>query len=177
MPRLERITVSLKLPVVGEIAGTWAPDDAEREAAWEMYVELATRVTLIPLAPDNGILREALTSFYSLFGTTRQILREHGPRVARPAREGDLSFAAIALAVLNGAIRPLLTRWHPELTAYEQQRPTDRTVIAWERSWPSADHLRQELETSREVLLDYADLLAKVSDVSPLHFSQNPDQS
>lgn len=169
MPRLEQLTVSLKLPILGQITGTWAPDDAERDAAWEMYVELATRVTVVPLTADQGLLREALTSLYSLFATTRTILRHHGPRIARPGRGGDLSFAYLALAVLNGALRPLLTRWHPELTAHEQQRPPERSVVDWERAWPHAAQLREELEATRQTLIDYADLLAEVADVPPLH--------
>jgi hypothetical protein len=68
--------VELTLPFLGKVSGQWAPDEAERQAAWEMYVELATRITIQPLAPGEGLLREALTSYYSLFATTRTILRE-----------------------------------------------------------------------------------------------------
>ncbi|WP_370135611.1 hypothetical protein [Streptacidiphilus sp. EB103A] len=64
-----------------EIAGTWEPNDAERRAAWELYVELVTRVSVVPLGTDEGLLREALSSLYSLFGTTREVLRRHGPEV------------------------------------------------------------------------------------------------
>jgi len=169
VPRLEKLSVELTLPFVGKIGGSWLPDDAERQAAWEMYVELATRVTVQPLAPGDGLLREAFSSYYSLFGTTRGILREHGPRVARPASGGDLSFGYLALAVVNAVLRPLLARWHPELLAYEQQRPPTVSVTAWERAWEHADVVRQELEGTRRVLLDYADLLATAADVPPLH--------
>jgi hypothetical protein len=169
MPRLDKITVELTLPFVGKIGGSWAPDDAERQAAWEMYVELATRVAVQPLAPEEGLLREALTSYHSLFGTTRTILRDHGPRIAQPHRGGDLSFGYLALAVLNGALRPILARWHPELLAHETQRPAGESPVAWERTWPHAGELRQELDTTHHALLDYADLLAEVADVPRLH--------
>lgn len=169
MARLDTITVNLKLPFLGQISGTWAPDEVERDAAWEMYVELATRIAIAPLAPGEGMLREALTSLHSLFASTRDILREHGPRIARPSREGDIAFAYLALAVLNGALRPLLTRWHPELTAYEQQRPPGESVVAWERAWPYRERLSQQIETTRQALLNYADVLAQVADVPPLH--------
>ncbi len=72
MPRLSKIGVELALPFLGKISGEWAPDEAERLAAWEMYVELATRITVQPLTPDEGLIREALTSYYSLFATTRE---------------------------------------------------------------------------------------------------------
>lgn len=113
MPRLTTISVELNLPFLGKISGQWAPEGAERVAAWEMYVELATRISTQPLGSDEGLIREAFNSYYSLFGTTRSILREHGPRIAKPSGGRDLSFGYLALAVLNGALRPLLSRWHP----------------------------------------------------------------
>lgn len=41
------VGVKLNLRVV-EISGTWEPNDAERRAAWELYVELVTRVSVVP---------------------------------------------------------------------------------------------------------------------------------
>jgi hypothetical protein len=91
-----------------QIGGEWRPDEAEELAAWEMYVELVTRISVAELRDGEGVLREALTSLYSLFGTTREILRRHGPTIARGKNKGQLSFGYIAVAVLNGALRPLL---------------------------------------------------------------------
>ncbi|MFJ9847403.1 hypothetical protein ACIRYZ_44695 [Kitasatospora sp. NPDC101155] len=44
MPK--QASVKLSLPFVGEVSGTWAPADRERDAARELYVELATRVSV-----------------------------------------------------------------------------------------------------------------------------------
>ncbi|MGW3011312.1 hypothetical protein ACWC9R_21125 [Streptomyces sp. NPDC001219] len=60
------MAVEFTVPFVGEISGTWRPDDAERKAAWELYVELITRVSVIELGPAEGVLREALSSHYTL---------------------------------------------------------------------------------------------------------------
>jgi hypothetical protein len=60
----------------------------------------------VGLNPDQGLLREALGSLYSLFGTTREILRKYGPTVGKPKGEGRLSFAILAVAVLNTLLRP-----------------------------------------------------------------------
>jgi len=53
-----------------------APED--REAAWEMYVELITRVVTQRLDVEHGDEKTALDSVYSLFATTRLILKEKG---------------------------------------------------------------------------------------------------
>lgn len=46
MPKLKDVKVSLTLPYIGGIEGTWQPDESEKKAAWEMYVELITRISV-----------------------------------------------------------------------------------------------------------------------------------
>jgi hypothetical protein len=60
-----------------------------------------------------------LNSLYSLFGTTREILKEAGPDVGASRH----SVGGIAILVLNNGLRPFLARWHPQLQVWESQRP------------------------------------------------------
>ncbi|MFL5922970.1 MAG: hypothetical protein ACJ75Q_06200 [Gaiellaceae bacterium] len=164
---VKQISLSLGLPFgLGSMSGTWEPDEQEQKAAWEMYVELITRTSIEPQAAD-GSLGEALSSLYTLFGTTREILRKYGPAVAKP-KGGDLSFGLIAVTVLNKVLRPLLTRWHPELADYESHRPPEVSPIAHERAWPRSAELRAALNEVRGSLRTYAGYLAEVADVPPL---------
>lgn len=165
MPRFTTFKVKIQLPIVGGIEGTWEPDEEEEKAAWEMYVELVTRISIVPLRPDEGVLREALSSLYSLFGITRQILREHGPSVAQPKGENDLSFGYLSVAILNTVLRPLLAKWHPLLKAYEDTRPNSISFVDYERKWEKYVELRQEIEQVRIKLIEYANLLAQVARV------------
>jgi hypothetical protein len=82
----------------------WEPKVCDSEAAWEMYVELLTRIATQRLPDDAGMESSALESVYSLFGITRGILREHG--------RDSIGFAKIAIIVLNQVIRPFTARWH-----------------------------------------------------------------
>ncbi len=159
---LRRVSVSAKLPFL-EIGGEWEPDDAEQEAAWEMYIELITRTSVVELAPGEGILREALNSLYSLFATTRDILRRYGPSIAQSSKKDSLSFGHIAVAVLNGVLRPVLAKWHPRLQAYESTRPEGRSIVEHEREWPEEAELRAALDTTRLQLRAYAALLGEVT--------------
>jgi hypothetical protein len=161
--RPSEISVQLAVPFIGAITGTWRPDDAEREAAWELYVELITRVTVRQLGPDQGILREALTSYYSVFATTRDILRRHGSAVAPRDREGELTFGVLAVMVLNGILRPVLEEWHGELTDYEARRPPEVSVRQHERAWEREPELRAVLARTRSALEELARLLAEVA--------------
>lgn len=161
------VEVRLKLPLL-EIAGNWEPNDTERRAAWELYVELITRVSVVPLRADEGLLREALTSLYSLFGTTREILRRHGPQIAEPKRDGQYNFGYLAVAMLNYGVRPLLATWHPALEDWESRRPADRSRRDHERAWSQAEQLRSALNDTRLNLIAYADLLATACGVPNL---------
>ncbi|MCM3689051.1 hypothetical protein [Kocuria rosea] len=168
---LEEVNAEIGLPWgLGKVGGTWRPDDAERAAAWEMLVELSTRVALAELRPGEGLLREALSSHYALFGVTRDLLRRHGVATARPnfVQEGTVSFAALSISMLNGAIRPLLAYWHPVLRDYEERKPWEVSSIDWERQWDKAEVLRKELADVRSTLMAYAGLIADVCDARPV---------
>lgn len=89
MSKIKLKKVTVKLPWV---EGEWEADEEQQLAAWEMYVELVTRIAVQPLGAEDGLLREALNSLYSLFGETRRILKAHGPAVAIPAHKGALTF-------------------------------------------------------------------------------------
>ena len=151
------------------IEGNWEIDEIQRKAAWELYVELVTRVTTVELKKDEGLLREALTSFYSLFNTTREILKKYGPSIATPANPTDTTLGHIAVAVLNKVIRPLLAKWHPILQDYEQRKSKKLTAAEHEWKWEHAAILRTEIAKVRSQLVNYADVLAEVSGVSKLH--------
>jgi len=90
------------------IRGTWQVNDKEQQAAWEIYVELVTRVPAVELRPDEGLLREALTSLYTIFHSTRKILRNYGPEVARSKDNDGVSFAYLSVNLLNTVLRPVL---------------------------------------------------------------------
>lgn len=151
-----------------QLAGTWEPNDAERQAAWELYIELITRVAVVPLPAGQGLLREALTSLYSLFETTRQVLRAHGPHVAEPRPEGQYSLGHLAVAILNLALRPVLASWHPLLEEWEATRPPDRSHSEHERAWPHAAQLREDLDHLRTTLAQWASLLAAANGIPDL---------
>jgi hypothetical protein len=169
LQRTESITLEeVEIEWLG-LKGKWVADRAQQEASWELYVELITRISVQPLKADEGLLREALSSLYSLFPETRRILREHGPRVARPLQGGTLSLGQIAVEVLNLRLRPLLAKWHPLLQTYETNRPPTVSPRDHEHAWPHAAELRAELERLRIHIIEYANLLARASGVKPIH--------
>jgi hypothetical protein len=170
MARLRRpssVQVGLNLHFL-QISGTWEPNEDEGNAAWELYVELVTRIAVVPLGEQEGLLREALSSLYSLFATTRDILRRYGPAVAEPKPDGQYSFGVLAVAMLNYGLRPVLARWHPGLQDWEASRPDGRSRGQHEKAWEHADDLRAGLDGARDVLTQYARLMASACGVPDL---------
>jgi hypothetical protein len=90
---------------VGFMDAEWAPQPEDAEAAWELYVEMLTRVITQKLDANQGTEAAALASVYSLFPTTRQILKAKGRK--------SIAFAKIAIVVLNQIVRPFTAKWHP----------------------------------------------------------------
>lgn len=78
---------------------------ADRKAAWELYVELSTRIVTRRLPPGCGDEKAALDSVHALFPITREILRRHGKKAVK--------FHKIAISILD-QVRPFTAKWHKE---------------------------------------------------------------
>jgi len=154
-----KLTVGLPFNL-GELE--FEPDEIQQRAAWELYVELTTRVAVQPRNQDEGIMRESLSSLYNIFGATREILRKAGPSVA----QGPNSFGAIAIDVLNKGLRPFLSKWHPILLAHEQKRPPKVSPRDHEQSWKKASEFRKELVKVQQQMMIYAKALGEIAGVT-----------
>ena len=104
-------SLSIRLSFPGFASATWTASfkDADKLAAWELYIEMATTVVTQPLENWAGDEKTALESLYSMFATTREVLRKYGP----PANE----CSRVAIAMLNKAVRPFTAKWHREVLA------------------------------------------------------------
>ena len=79
-------------------------DQNEKEAAWTLFVELATRIATQELPDDSGTEERALSSLYEFFTKAREILVQRG-RLAQ-------DFSVLAVYTLNHVLRPFLAKWH-----------------------------------------------------------------
>ena len=138
---------SLKIKT-GFLEAEFQLHDVDRDAAWELYIELLTRITTQNLSPDEGDEQTALESIYSLFRLTRDIAKLHGRR--------SVNFTKIAIPVLNQVIRPFTAKWHA-LSLQGAFNDPNR-----------CGEFRQELTELQLFLRAYTKMLADMADVEDL---------
>lgn len=152
-----RITqVTVHVPQFSDL--TFVVDDEAKLVAWRLYVEVSTRISTQPLASDDGLVREALSSLYYLFASTREALKASRPSTRMAP--GEPSVEHLAMAMLNRELRPFLSRWHPRLKEYEEAQPGDP-----ESAWPLNAQCRAELAQVSINTLEYAFAFASLSGV------------
>jgi len=123
----------------------WQPSDPDKAAAWDLYIELLTRIATQPLDDKHGKEQSALDSVFSLFATTRSILKTHGRECSE--------FTKIAIVVLNQVVRPFTAKWHK----ISSESGFDDPAVA--------STFRSELKELQEVLRRYTGMLAQMAGV------------
>lgn len=132
----------------------FAPNDVDREAAWELYVELLTRITTQSLPFSDGDEKTALDSVYSIFPITREILKRKGRQC--------VGFTKVAIPVLNQIIRPFTAKWHK---------------LSLNKAFDDAEkckEFREELGKLQIMLKYYTSLLSEIAAVEDLSGFENP---
>ena len=122
--------------------------EADNNAAWDLYVEMLTRIVTQPLPAEAGDEKTALESVYSLFPTTREILRHHG--------RASIQFSKVAVPVLNQVVRPFTAKWHKESLAGAFDSEIKRRKF------------REELQALQTDLRYYNSMLAEIAGVEDL---------
>lgn len=131
-------------------------NNADKSAAWEMYVELLTRISTQFLEPEEGDEQTALNSIYSIFNLTRGIVKKYGFEC--------IGFTKIAMIILNQKIRPFTAKWHK---------------LSLENAFNDKDmclDFRNDLKSLQRELREYTRMLADiigVEDLVDLHLTHN----
>ncbi len=126
---------------------TWEPRDEDKTAAWELYVELITRVATQHLGPDEGDEAAAVKSIAELFSLTRETIKRNGRYC--------INFTRIAVVVLNQKVRPFTSKWH-------------KRILGGVLTDADRMELRAELGDLQRDLRNYTRLLADLAGVEDL---------
>lgn len=121
------------------------PSEPDKNAAWDLYIELLTRITTQKLETDHGDEKSALKSIFSLFETTREVIKTNG--------RGCTEFTKIAVIILNQKVRPFTAKWHKVLINDGFQDTN------------TCKEFRSELDELQSVLRIYTKMLADMAGV------------
>lgn len=143
------IDVNLSLPLVNSIRGIWKVSDLERSASWEAYIEIITRISPSQQDISQRDVKRELSTLEDLLNKLRDILKKYGPLIGKTAGVNDLSFAHLALTVINVLLRPVLLKRMKIVNA-----DVDNEDIC------------KELDRVYAVLIDYCNILAQGADVA-----------
>jgi len=139
------VSLRMKSPF---LEAEWKPEDKDKDAAWELYIELLTRITTQRLPDEYGDERTALESVYRLFDLTREIIKAHGREC--------IEFTKIAIVILNQKVRPFTAKWHKIMVGDGLNGETIRKEF------------RCDLEELRSLLKIYSKMLADMAGVEDL---------
>jgi len=118
---------------------------SDKDAAWELYVELLTRTATQSLASGQGDEEAALKSIHSIFPCTREILRHHGRQA--------MQFSKVAIPILNQVVRPFTDKWHQRSLSQNLSDPK------------MSEEFRNDLAELQVQLRNYNSMLAEISGV------------
>lgn len=151
-------TINVQIPSISQF--TFIMNDISKKVAWSLFVETITRISTQPLQNDEGYIREAMNSLYSLFQTTRDLLKTMEPSTG--VNSDGSTVEMLAVSMLNKEIRPFLSKWHPKLKEYESKKQNS------EADWEYQKACRKELAITRKNVLQYARGFGELADVKEL---------
>lgn len=137
------IHVELKLPMINSLKGKWTVNDLQRQASWEMYIQVITRISSLPLERSQRNAEQEFSDLNDLLEAMRGVLGKYGPSSGEKGGDGELSFAYITLVLINVLIRPVLALKGKSCTV----------------------DLYQEFDRTYAVLIDYCGILVQAAEV------------
>ncbi len=146
-------TIDIKLPGLGSTKLDLA--NPQRAAARKIFLEMTTRTVTQPLDKDTGTLTAAMSSLYDFFQIVREELKKMPPTPPGTDPKAE-TLESIAHRMMNEALRPYTSRWHPRLDTWNQ------TGLV-ETDWPLHEQCRHDLNRMRSLAIKYANTLGEAA--------------
>lgn len=153
-------------------------EETDRQCAWELYTELATRVALTgkPKDPDctdfsGEVYAESLASLYTFFGEARKIMRQF-PVGSIGNKKIENHLGALIHRSMRDVLRPFLETWQADFR-YWWEEMSDKNLPPFERQarYPRVKEMLSQWSDLRAIMRAIQDRLVaeyKLIDVSKL---------
>lgn len=159
-----------------KLGGDFTEDD--RQCAWELYTELATRVAVTgkPKDPDctdftGEVLAESLSSLHTFFGEARKIMRQF-PVGSLNAKGVENHLGALVHRAMRDVLRPFLETWQADYRFW-WENVSDKALPPFERqtAYPMLKEMKSQWSDVRAIMRAIQDKLVsmyKLVDVTKL---------
>jgi hypothetical protein len=177
MPTLSKGSFSLNLGFV-KLGGELSEDD--RQCAWELYVELSTRVAAVGKSRDTDCTNfdgelyiESLQSLYAFFQEARRIMRRFP--VGKLGGDKHEHLGLMISRIMSDVLRPFLEKWqvqyrhwwenesNPRLAPLERQKEF-LLLAEFLEDWASVRWLMRELQRRLVKVYDLMDVVVESSE-------------
>ncbi len=141
--------------------------DEDRQCAWELYAEIATRVAVSGKRGDkectdfNGELYvESLNSLYTFFGECRQIMKKFP--VGRIPDPSQRHLGCVIHRLLADVLRPFLEMWQVKFrTWWDSDEHTDLTPFERQKNFPDEAAFLEDWSNVRQIVRELEHELIK----------------
>lgn len=151
---------------IGNAKFTLKPNWTDRQVAYAIWVELATRKIGLPIDLENDVLSEIYDSWFNFFTVTRELVKTIP--VSKVAGPSTRKIIRISVEVLNEGLRPHLTRWQARFRRW-YEKEADQAARALhdpqdiQTDYPCWDELTADLKAVNERLIAYRRTMQKIA--------------
>ena len=150
-----------------KLGGDFTEDD--RQCAWELYTELATRVAVTgkPKDPDctdftGEVYAESLASLHTFFGEARKIMRQF-PVGSKNAKGIENHLGALVHRSMRDVLRPFLETWQADYRFW-WENTSDKALQPFERQkvYPKLNDMVSQWSDVRAIMRAIQDELVRM---------------
>ena len=153
-------------------------EESDRQCAWELYTELATRIAVTGKSKDpdctdfsGEVYAESLTSLHTFFSEARKIMRQF-PVGSINAKGIENHLGALIHRAMRDVLRPFLEAWQADYRFW-WENTSDKTLPPFERqkTYPKLHDMISQWSDVRAIMRAIQDELVsmyKLVDVTKL---------
>jgi hypothetical protein len=155
MPELSEGNFSLNFGVV-KLGGKLS--EVDRQCAWKLYTEIATRVAVSGKRRDETsanfggeVIVESFSSLFEFFKVAREIMKEFP--VGKLKEKNQSHLGNLIHDLLADVLRPFLERWQADYRAWWEQQ--DRSSTSWfeiQKKYPHYEELLKDWSQLRKLM-------------------------
>ncbi len=155
MPELTEGQFSINFGVV-KLGGKLK--EVDRQCAWKLYSEIATRVAVSGKRRDETsadfsgeIISESFESLYNFFKESREIMKEYP--VGKLKEKNQSHMGNLIHDLLADVLRPFLEKWQADYRAWWE--PQDKSEASWfdiQSTYPQHDALLEDWTALRKLM-------------------------